>query len=188
MSGIFSVHPGLNFSRAPGILVCMRKLFKHRGVKIILELAVFLLMYLGVRTYMQWDLASGAAPALHAETLGGKTFNLASPRKRPLLIHFWATWCPVCRLEQDSIQSLSRHYRVISVAMSSGDASAVREFMKKQGLSFPVINDPDGVIARQYGVSAVPVSFVVSPGNRIRFVERGYTTEWGLRLRLWLGG
>lgn len=137
---------------------------------------------------MQWNLASGTAPAMHAQTLAGETFSLASPRKGPLLIHFWATWCPVCRLEQDSIQSLSRHYRVISVAMNSGTANAVRAFMQKQGLSFPVINDPDGRIARQFGVNAVPVSFVVNPDNQIRFVERGYSTEWGLRLRLWLSG
>lgn len=170
------------------ILVCMRNLFKRRSLKIGLELIVFLLVYLGVRAYMQRDLASGIVPAIRAETLGGKTFDLHNPRKGPLLIHFWATWCPVCRLEQDSIQSLSKHYQVITVAMNSGDANAVRKFMKKQGLTFPVINDPDGLLARQFGVTAVPVSFVVNPGNRIRFVERGYTTEWGLRMRLWLGG
>lgn len=184
----FSVPCGLNFSRVRIILLCMRKLIKHRGVRIFLELVVFILLYFGVRAYMQRDLASGMAPVMHAETLGGKTFDLGNPRKGPLLIHFWATWCPVCRMEQASIQSLSQHYRVITVAMNSGDAEAVREFMKKQGLSFPVINDPDGQLARQFGVSAVPVSFVVNPDNRIRFVERGYTTEWGLRLRLWLGG
>lgn len=164
----------------------MRKLLKHRGVKIALELGVFILIYFGVRSYMQWHLASGTVPVLQAKTLAGKAFDINLPRQGPLLVHFWASWCPICHLEQDGIQAISRDYPVISVAMSSGNNASVRRFMKQQGLDFPVINDPNGQIARRFGVTGVPVSFVVDANNQIRFVERGYTTEWGLRLRLWL--
>ncbi|MEJ2362028.1 MAG: protein disulfide oxidoreductase [Gammaproteobacteria bacterium] len=166
----------------------MQALLKRRGIKIVLELGVVVLLYFGIRAYMQWHLASGSAPPIHAEMLSGRQFDITQPRKGPLLIHFWATWCPICRLEQKSIQSLSQRYTVISIAMNSGNAKSVRHFMQQHGLSFPVINDPDGTIARRYGVTAVPVSFVVNRRNQIRFVERGYTTEWGLRLRLWLSG
>lgn len=176
----------LNFRRGRDILVPMRKILKQRGVRIALELGIFILLYLGVRAYMQWHLASGTVPAIHAETLAGKRFDMNQPRKGPLLIHFWATWCPICRLEQQGIQAISRDYPVISIALNSGEAAAIRKFMRQHGLDFPVINDPDGEIARRFGVTGVPVSFVVGSHNRIRFVERGYTTEWGLRLRLWL--
>jgi thiol-disulfide isomerase/thioredoxin len=164
----------------------MRNLLKRRSTKILLELTLFALIYLAVRTYMQWHLASGPAPDIRATTLTGKVFDTALPRTRPLLIHFWASWCPICHLEQQSIQAISRDYPVIGVAMNSGDALAVSQFLQQQGLSFPVINDPDGDIAKHFGVNGVPVSFVVDTRNQIRYVERGYTTEWGLRLRLWL--
>jgi len=156
----------------------MRKLLKHRPVKIALEIGFFVLLYLAVRTYMQWHLAS--------TTLSGKLFDSTTPRKGPLLVHFWASWCPICHLEQNSIQAISQDYPVISVAMNSGDGEAVRQFLQQQGLSFPVVNDPDGELAGRFGVTGVPVSFVVDEHNQIRFVERGYTSEWGLRLRLWL--
>jgi len=164
----------------------IRKLLKHRVSKIVLELGIFALLYFGVRAYMQWHLASGQMPQLQAITLSGKHFDSTQARQGPLLIQFWASWCPICHLEQKSIQAISRDYPIVSIAMNSGDAAEVQQFMQQQGLSFPVINDPDGELAKQFGVTGVPVSFVVDEHNRIRFVERGYTTEWGLRLRLWL--
>jgi thiol-disulfide isomerase/thioredoxin len=164
----------------------MRKLFKHRASKILLEIGIFLLLYLGVRAYMQRDLVSGPVPSIQAETLTGNQFDIAKPRKGPLLIHFWASWCPICHLEQNSIQAISKDYPVISIAMNSGDAMEVKQFLQQQGLDFPVINDPEGDIAKHFGVIGVPVSFVVNERNQIRYVERGYTTEWGLRLRMWL--
>jgi thiol-disulfide isomerase/thioredoxin len=167
-------------------MVTMQSLLQRRAVKIVLEVLLLLLVYLGVRTYMQWQLVSGPVPPLQSATLDGGRFDVATTRKGPLLIHFWASWCPICHLEQNSIQSISRDYPVITVAMNSGEALEVEHFLQQQGLDFSVINDPDGEIARRFGVTGVPVSFIVNARNEIRFAERGYTTEWGLRLRLWL--
>jgi thiol-disulfide isomerase/thioredoxin len=164
----------------------LRKLLKHRATKLALEIGIFILLYLGVRTYMQWHLVSGPLPPIQSVTLSGKPFDSLQARKKPLLVHFWASWCPICRVEQNSIESISHDYPIISIAMNSGDAIEVRHFLQQQGLDFPVINDPEGELAKQFGVTGVPVSFVVNDRNQIRFVERGYTTEWGLRLRLWL--
>lgn len=168
------------------MLLQIRKLLKHRVSRIVIELGIFALLYFGVRAYMQWQLASGQMPQIQAVTLAGKHFDSTQPRKGPLLIHFWASWCPICHLEQQSIQAISQDYPTLSIAMNSGDAEEVKQFMQQQGLHFSVLNDPDGEFARRFGVTGVPVSFVVDEHNRIRFVERGYTTEWGLRLRLWL--
>jgi peroxiredoxin len=104
-----------------------------------------------------------------------------------VLVHFWATWCPICRTEQDTINAIARDTpNVITVAMQSGSRDEVEKYLKQQGLSFPVLNDPDGRIAAAWGVHAVPASFIIDPDGQIRFVEIGYTTETGLRLRLWL--
>jgi len=72
------------------------------------------------------------------------------------------------------------------VAMQSGSDDEVAQYMQKEALSFPVLNDPEGVLAAQWGVRGVPASFIVDTAGRIRFVEVGYTTGIGLRLRLWL--
>jgi thiol-disulfide isomerase/thioredoxin len=120
--------------------------------------------------------------------LDGKPVALDAFAGRPVLVHFWATWCPICRAEQGSIDALARDTPVITVAMQSGDRDAVVQHLRNETLSFPVLNDPDGVIAAQWGVRAVPASFIVDGAGRIRYVEVGYTTGIGLRLRLWLAG
>jgi thiol-disulfide isomerase/thioredoxin len=152
------------------------------------EALVLLVLILGIRAWQQSGTASGPAPALAGELLDGKPVALAAFAGKPVLVHFWATWCPICRAEQGSIDALARDVPVITVAMQSGSREEVIQFLRKEALSFPVLNDPDGVIAAQWGVRAVPASFIVDGAGQIRFLEIGYTTGVGLRLRLWLAG
>jgi thiol-disulfide isomerase/thioredoxin len=152
------------------------------------EAVVVLVLILGIRAWQQSGTASGPAPALAGELLDGKPVALAAFAGQPVLVHFWATWCPICRAEQGSIDALARDLPVITVAMQSGDREAVIQFLRKETLSFPVLNDPDGVLAAQWGVRAVPASFIVDGAGQIRFLEIGYSTGVGLRLRLWLAG
>ena len=105
-----------------------------------------------------------------------------------MLIHFWATWCPICKMEENSIASISKDYKVITVAMNSGTDKKVSAFLKQQGLTFPVVNDENGAIAERFGVRVVPTSFIIDSNGIIKFTEVGFTTELGLRARLWLAG
>ena len=50
----------------------------------------------------------------------------------------------------------------------------------------PTIVDRDGTLSSNFGVNAVPATFIIDTDNQIRFVERGFTSELGLRARLWL--
>lgn len=157
----------------------------RRSVRITFQILLVVLVFLVVRAWTQRDLASGIAPPLQGRLLDGSEFRLMTKRDQPLLLHFWASWCPVCRLEQETIDDLAQDYPVITVAMQSGSGKEVRAFLRKQGLDFPVLNDPDGTLAQRFGVRAVPTSFVIDTDNRIVFREAGYTTSAGLRLRLW---
>jgi peroxiredoxin len=101
-------------------------------------------------------------------------------------VHFWASWCPVCRLEQDNIANLAVDGRVITVATTSGTADELRGYLAEHALQLPVLMDEAGHIARQWGVNGVPATFVVDTKGQIRYAAKGYSTEWGLRLCLWL--
>jgi peroxiredoxin len=159
------------------------KLRELKWRRIAVNVALMVLVVLGVRLWQQRDIPT-VASALHGVTLQGQQYSRPA---RPLLVHFWASWCPVCRAEQSSIDALANdHLNIITVAMQSGNAATVSRFISDQSLSFPVINDPDGSLARAWGVHAVPASFIVDADGKIRFVEVGYTTNLGLRLRLWL--
>lgn len=159
---------------------------RKRLYRYAIDLTVLLVFIVAIRAYVSRDLIQGIAPQIQAKTLQGQAVNLHASDPRPLLLHFWASWCPICALEEESIERLSKDYNVITVAMQSGDADEVHQYLKEHNLSFPVINDPDGLISQSYGLRGVPSSFIIDAKNQIRFSEAGYTTGAGLQLRLWL--
>ncbi|MDD4929337.1 MAG: protein disulfide oxidoreductase [Gallionella sp.] len=155
---------------------------RRRGYAV--NLLLFVLLVAGIRLWQQRDMVSGSAPRLPGVTTAGGPLPA-----HPVLVHFWASWCPVCRAEQGSIADIAHDDpNVVTIAMQSGKAEEVARHMREQGIDFPVLNDPDGSIARAWGVHAVPASFILSPDGRIRFVEVGYTTKIGLQVRTWLAG
>ena len=154
----------------------------------VVEITLIIIVITAVRFWVQRDVASGSAPNISAFMLDGKYFDLYKNKSRPILIHFWATWCPVCKLEQSNIENISKDYPVITIAMQSGNNSELSQFMREEILSFNVINDNDGLLSQSYNIKGVPVSFIINKKNEIEFVEVGYTTELGLRLRLWWTG
>jgi len=160
---------------------------KWRGYAV--NVLVFAILVAGIRFWQQRDMVSGPAPALQGLTLAGQPYILAAHPGKPVLVHFWATWCPICRAEQGSIAAIAQDDpNVITVAMQSGTPEEVSRHMHEQGIDFPVVNDQDGMLSRAWGVHAVPASFIIAPDGKIRFVEVGYSTGIGLRLRLWLAG
>lgn len=156
--------------------------------KLLLELFILLVLLLALEAFLTRNAASGVAPHFAGTTIQGNHFDLQSLRGQPALVHFWATWCPICALEQGSIDGLAKDYPFISVAMQSGSDKEVVTFLQQEGLAFPVVNDPDGTLAARYGVSGVPATFVLDRDGRVRFVTRGYTSALGLRIRIWLAG
>ncbi|TVQ88483.1 MAG: protein disulfide oxidoreductase [Chromatiaceae bacterium] len=150
-----------------------------------INLLIVATVFMGVQWYQARPLASGKAPPLQAALTSARPFNLATLRGEPVLVHFWANWCPVCKLEGPKIDALAADFRVITVAMQSGGAAEINRYLREQGLGFDVIADPDGEIATTWGVRGVPASFVIDPTGRIRFAHVGYTTGAGLRGRLW---
>ena len=164
-----------------------RRKSKWRGIAT--EVLLFIAVVAAIRGWQQRDMISGAAPALQGITLAGQPYKLQAHPAHPVLVHFWATWCPVCRAEQGSIAAIAQdNPDVVSIAMQSGKADEVVRYMREQGIAFPALNDADGSISAAWGVHAVPASFIIGPDGQIRFVEVGYTTSLGLRLRLWLAG
>jgi thiol-disulfide isomerase/thioredoxin len=162
--------------------------FKKKYYRWIVEIILILIVIIGARFWMQRGVVSGDAPNIKALKLDGKLFDLYQSKRRPILVHFWATWCPVCKLEQANIENIAKHYSHITIAMQSGNDEELKRFMVKEKLSFDVINDESGLLSQKYHIKGVPVSFIINKENKIEFIEVGYTTELGLRLRLWWAG
>jgi len=145
-----------------------------------------LLFLLAVRAYQQRDAASGVAPPITGADLRGQPLELADYRGQPVLVYFWATWCGVCKATQSNVDALAREQPVLSVASQSGSAAEVATYVQAHGIVPKVVVDSRGDFAKRFGVRAFPTTFVLDGAGEIRHVEVGYTTELGLRLRMWL--
>lgn len=152
------------------------------------DIALALLLVMVFQWWQARNLVHGVAPDISGQLLDGQPVSLANYTGQPVLIHFWATWCPVCRLEEDAINSIAKDYPVLTLAHASGSRQEVLAYMSKQALSFPVMLDESGELGQRWGVTGVPASFVLDGEGKINSIAIGYTTEIGLRLRMWLAG
>jgi thiol-disulfide isomerase/thioredoxin len=145
-------------------------------------------LFIGMQQCAGRGLISGSAPPLLGATLDGKPFDGAGFRGRPMVIYFWASWCSICKMMQGAVDAVAKDIPVVSVALLSGDAAEVRRHAEREKIAVPVVLDEDGRIAATYGVRGVPAVFIVGPDGKIRFSTVGFTSEWGIRARVWLAG
>jgi cytochrome c biogenesis protein CcmG, thiol:disulfide interchange protein DsbE len=130
-------------------------------------------------------LAGRPAPPISGRTIDGGTVDLTADGGRWVLVNFFATWCVPCRDEQPELVLFQkRHQRagdatVLSVTYSTSTADA-RSFFRTHGGDWPVLDDPSGRVALDYGVRGVPESFLIAPNGVVVTRITGGVTADGL--------
>lgn len=138
--------------------------------------------------WLSRDQAGGQAPSIFGQNVNNGDWQTVNMTEfdGPVLVYFFAEWCPICKIQHPVIKSISEKYSVIAVAMQSGNLENVRQYVEKEQLNLSVLNDEQGSTSRNFGVNGVPASFIIDQNNQIRFSTRGYATEPGLLVRLWM--
>lgn len=117
--------------------------------------------------------ANGAEVSAPDFTLPGLTGQvaLADFRGQYVLLNFWASWCPPCLAEMPAMERLWQHHRdsgFMMVAVSvDADPAKVKPFVAEHKLTFPIALDPRMEVAAQYGVRALPSSFLVDRAGNL---------------------
>jgi thiol-disulfide isomerase/thioredoxin len=117
-----------------------------------------------------------AAPAIELFTPDGAACTLASLRGRVVLVNFWATWCEPCVTEMPSLQRLrdqfAPRFEVLGVNYQEGPAR-IKGFIDKSGITFPIVRDTDGAVAKAWGARIFPASYVVDRTGNVKHVLIG---------------
>lgn len=119
------------------------------------------------------------APDFELKTLGGETVKLSDFRGQAVLVNLWATWCPPCRAEMQSIDKIYHEYKdqgfvVLAVNMTyQDDPQAVEPFVHKYNLTFPILLDEKGMVGNAYQLHSLPSSFFIDRNGTIHEVVIG---------------
>ena len=116
----------------------------------------------------------------------GKKIDVSRYKEKPLLVHFWATWCPTCKLEASNIESISKAYNVITIAVNSGSNEDIERYMSERKLTYKVVNDTQGSLAHKFNIEAYPTTLIYDAHGKLTFAEVGYSTTLGLKTRMGL--
>ena len=117
-------------------------------------------------------LAGDKAPAFVLENATGDMVSLSDFRGQPLVLHFWATWCPYCKKLQPGLQALQEDYLdstlvVVAVSFREDEGADPQAALVRRGLSFSTLLSGDDV-ARMYYVRGTPTTFFIDRGGVIR--------------------
>lgn len=156
-------------------------------IKEIVSTLLLIMVLSWVINYFRQPDTSDQLPDLRLTTIEQQTLS-AQANQQPTVLHFWATWCPTCKLEAPNLESIQDQAHVITVAVNSGDDQTLQQFMQERGYTYPVVNDPKGALAKQFNVEAFPTTFIYDSNGTLRFVEVGYSTTVGLKARLAIVG
>jgi cytochrome c biogenesis protein CcmG/thiol:disulfide interchange protein DsbE len=118
------------------------------------------------RAILDSPLVGKPAPAIEGTTVDGTPASLADLRGKWVVVNFFATWCVPCRQEHPELIRFARAHTADAAVLGvvySDNAQAVREFRDKEGGGWPMLADPKGRVALDYGVAGIPESFLVSP-------------------------
>ncbi len=150
--------------------------------------ALGLLLLLGfARPAAAAPLRSGdPAPAVRPADLSGARVAVpADFAGRIVVLHFWASWCPPCVKEMKALQALSVELRergFVPVSINVGEERAqIAEYLRPLGLTYPILLDTDRAAARAYGVTGLPMTFILDRGAAIRYKILGEINREGLR-------
>jgi len=150
-----------------------------QGVAVGLVALLFILLAWTLLTEEGGDLAAAAsrgerpqAPDFTLERLDREgELTLSSLAGKAVVLNFWGSWCYACREEAPYLEQVWQRHRdrgVVVVGFDFWDfRSDARRFAKRFGLTFPLVFDGPADIAREYGVTAAPETFVLDHEGRV---------------------
>ena len=160
----------------------MKEKIKHYIKEILLFALVMTIFANAISLYKSQDLNKQKLILTSHKLINNTLYT--PPTNKPVLLHIWATWCPICKAEADNIQRLSKYYDVITIAVNSGSDNDIHMYMNDRDLNYKVINDTNSELAQKLNIAVYPTTFIYDKNGNLVFSEVGYTSSFGLWIRM----
>ncbi len=120
-----------------------------------------------------------SAPNFRLTSLDSQEIGLNDLKGSPIILNFWASWCPPCKAEMPAFQKASQEYsdtelQIIAINATSQDSlSEVKQFIDQHGITFPIPLDQTGSVSRDYLVHSLPTTYFIDQDGIITEVIIG---------------
>ena len=133
-------------------------------------------------------LVGASAPPMVLPDLSGREVSLASLRGKAVALNFWATWCPPCKEELPAFSgawraSRGRCLEIVGVTEESTREDAAAE-VRRMEIPFPIVMDHEGAVARAFGVTGYPRTYVIDAEGKVRKIFTGMVSRERLEAAL----
>lgn len=121
-----------------------------------------------------------SAPQFTLTDIEGNPVSLSKLRGKVVILDFWATWCPPCRMEIPDLIALQKQYgsqglQIIGIGLD--EKNTVASFVKQHGINYPVAIGTDEVSNLFGGISGIPTTFIIDKQGNIQNKFEGYTKK-----------
>ena len=112
---------------------------------------------------------------MNGQTLDGKPFKLSSLRGRPIVVHYWATWCEPCKQDMKLLRRLQAGYQRAGLQIVGVNVDITKEqaeqFLQENGLPWTQLFEPGGLessnLAKALGVQTLPTMLLIDPSGKV---------------------
>lgn len=148
------------------------------GIILAVVAAVALIFIFGQREKFEPVVANTEILDFELPDLSGNMHKLSDYKGKVVFLNFWATWCKPCEEEMPSMQALydnlsSFPFVIVAVSVDNDSPENVEKFVKKYGLTFPVLHDRRGKVKETYKTTGVPETFIIDQNGVIAEKVRG---------------
>ncbi|WKV09293.1 TlpA disulfide reductase family protein [Thermoanaerobacterium sp. CMT5567-10] len=119
------------------------------------------------------------APDFTLKDVNGKTVTLSKLKGKKVILNFWATTCPYCKIEMPELNKFYQNNKndVVLLAIDIGEEkSTVENYLESKGYGFTILLDSDAKVAMDYKVQFIPMSFFIDEKGIIRSISNGAMT------------